>query len=624
MPAMSDELLRDDKLAPPTTERSLRRLPQQLRMAFRLVWSVARREFVVVAVLQGLLGIGALAQVLVLKHLLSVLFSEQSHLTVSSALPSVVLLAVLTIAIRLCSIVSNEASRLLSVQLEASAVGEVTASATGVDLLDYERPGFHDMLTRAQRAAMSRPAQLATSLTLSIGAIATIVCLGAALLALKPILVVLLAIGAAPVWILSRTASRLLYQFALDQTERDRDREYTFWLLSHRDMAAEIRAFSLIRLLSARLHRLYQLRLQDMRRLAHKRILLAATGATLSAVITLAVLVLMIWMVEHGQLALSAAGAAAGAVFILGERLHGLGSTSASLYESTLYMQDYTTFVHRWPARPLPNERSALPAFTLLEGEGLSFRYPSRTSHALDDVSIQIRRGEVVALVGENGSGKTTLAKVLAGLYAPEAGRVLWDGIDLREVDASSLRRSVAVIFQDYGQYQMTAAENIGFGDSGRLDDRPAIVDAARSAGAEEFIERLPLQYDNRLGSEYYGAANISQGQWQRVALARAYFRDSPFIILDEPTAALDAKAEAALFRSVRDLYQSRSVLLITHRFSSARSADRIYLLDQGRVIEEGTHQELMVLGGRYAEMFKLQAASYNLTDTAAPSDSLH
>jgi ATP-binding cassette subfamily B protein len=360
-----------------------------------------------------------------------------------------------------------------------------------------------------------------------------------------------------------------------------------------------------------------------MRQLAQRRITLASTGAALSAVITLAVLVLLVWMVEHGQLALSAAGAAAGAIFILGERLHGLGGTSASLYENTLYMQDYTTFSERWPASPHRSDLAPLPAFDTLTVEGLSFRYPSRSTYALDNVSVEVRRGEVVALVGENGSGKTTLAKILAGLYTPEAGRVLWDGIDLRDIEVSSLRRSVAVIFQEYGQYQMSAAENIGFGDVERLEDRAAIIDAARWAGADGFIEHLPLKYDNRLGSEYFGGANISLGQWQRIALARAYFRGSPFIILDEPTAALDAKAEAALFQSVHALYQSRSVLLISHRFSSARRADRIYVLEHGRVIEEGTHQELMELDGRYAEMFKLQAAAYNLTEPA-PSDAIY
>jgi ATP-binding cassette subfamily B protein len=575
-----------------------------------------------VSFLQGLSGVGAAAQVLVVKHLLSILFREQGHLSVLSVLPSVVLLAVLTIAIRLASIVSNETARLLSGLLEARAVEEITESATGADLLDYERPGFHDMLQRAQMAAMSRPAQMVTSLTVSIGAVTTIAGLAGALLTLKPILVALLACGAIPVWILSRAASRLMYQFAVNQTQRDRDRLYTFWILTHREMAAEIRAFSLIRFLRDRLHGLYRLRLEDLRRLAQRRITLAATGAVLSAVITLAVMVLLVWMVEHGQLALSAAGAAAGAVFILGERLHGLGGTSASLYENTLYMQDYTTFAQRWPARPRLQEKPALSPFSTLKGEGLSFCYPSRPDQALDDVSIEIRRGEVVALVGRNGSGKTTLAKVLAGLYTPETGRVLWDGTDVREVDPSSLRRSIAVIFQEYGQYQMTAAENIGFGDIDRLDDRPAIVDAGRWAGADGFIEDLPLKYDNRLGSEHWGGANLSLGQWQRIALARAYFRNAPFIILDEPTAALDAKAEADLFQSAHALYQSRAVLLISHRFSSVRSADRIYVLEHGRVIEEGTHEQLVALDGRYAELFKLQAAAYDVSGTPAPSDS--
>ena len=220
--------------------------------------------------------------------------------------------------------------------------------------------------------------------------------------------------------------------------------------------------------------------------------------------------------------------------------------------------------------------------------------------------------GSLVALVGENGSGKTTLAKLLAGLYTPSSGNILWDDTDISGCDPDLLRRSIALIFQELGQYFMTAGENIGLGDVARINDTDAIVEAAVLAQADKFIAELPKGYDNLLGSEYFGGANLSLGQWQRMALARAFFRDAPFVILDEPTASLDPRAEAALFENVRTLYQGRAVLLISHRFSSVRSADRIYVMDSGFIVENGTHEELMDQDGLYAELFELQAAAYD------------
>jgi ATP-binding cassette subfamily B protein len=226
-------------------------------------------------------------------------------------------------------------------------------------------------------------------------------------------------------------------------------------------------------------------------------------------------------------------------------------------------------------------------------------------------VSMEIGAGEIVALVGENGSGKTTLAKLLCRLYLPHGGRILWDGVDTASVDPDGLRRSVAVIFQDFLHYALPAAENIGMSRHQRIDDREAIRGAAVHAGADDFLAKLPAGYETQLGPEFEGGKELSVGQWQRVALARAFFRDAPFIILDEPTAALDARAEHELFESIRRLCRGRSVLLISHRFSSVRSADRIYVLEAGQVVEAGSHEQLMTLGGRYANLFNLQAAAY-------------
>ncbi|HVA10194.1 MAG TPA: ABC transporter ATP-binding protein, partial [Acidimicrobiales bacterium] len=375
--------------------------------------------------------------------------------------------------------------------------------------------------------------------------------------------------------------------------------------------AAEVRAFSLFEYLRQRMRSLYDIRLAEMAALVRRRVLISTLGGVASAVVTLATLVLLVWLIVHGHLSLASAGAAAGAVVLLGGQMHGFGSGSASLYENALYMQDFSTFVKRWPPQGQDAPAVPLAAFSRLDAQGVSFRYPSRSTPVLQDIQMEVRKGEVIALVGENGSGKTTLAKILAGLYRPSSGTILWDGVPLEEADTERLRLATAVIFQEYARYRMTAGENIALGDVQRLADFDAIVQAARHAQADGFIESLPKGYDNILGSEYFGGANISLGQWQRVALARAYFRDAPFVILDEPSASLDPKAEAALFKSVRSLLEGRSVLLISHRFASVRDADRIYVLESGRVIESGSHDSLMALDGKYADMFRLQAAPY-------------
>jgi ATP-binding cassette subfamily B protein len=224
---------------------------------------------------------------------------------------------------------------------------------------------------------------------------------------------------------------------------------------------------------------------------------------------------------------------------------------------------------------------------------------------------MRIGPGEVIALVGENGSGKTTLAKLLGTLFTPTQGRVLWGGEDVRILDRDEVRRQVGIIFQDFVRYQLTARENIGYGRPEAVDDVEGIAAAARQAGADAFLERLPEGYETVLGKEFTGGYDLSLGQWQRIALARAFFREARLLVLDEPTASLDARSEHELFEYVQALAQGRSVLLISHRFSTVKSADRIYVLHQGEIVEEGSHDELVAQGGRYAELFGLQAAAY-------------
>ncbi len=297
-----------------------------------------------------------------------------------------------------------------------------------------------------------------------------------------------------------------------------------------------------------------------------------------------------------------AARKVAGGIQKLVETVNGMSRTAATTV-------DVRNFMNEMPARR--TGRRPPGDFKRIVVRDLCFTYPGRATPVLDGVDLDIAQGEVVALVGENGSGKTTLAKILCSLYQPSKGTIRWDDTDVADCDPAGVRSRIAIVFQDFVKYPtLSAAENIGIGLPSRMGDRAAIVDAARQAGAHEAITALPKGYDT-LMSRQFGGADLSTGQWQRVALARAFLRDAPLVVLDEPTAALDPRAERALFETVASLYRSRSAVLISHRLSSVRFADRICVLAGGRITESGTHEELLALGGDYAELFELQARSY-------------
>jgi ATP-binding cassette subfamily B protein/ATP-binding cassette subfamily C protein len=279
-------------------------------------------------------------------------------------------------------------------------------------------------------------------------------------------------------------------------------------------------------------------------------------------------------------------------------------------YEEGLYFSDYLAFCADAASRVRPGgSRPAPRRFGRVAAVKVTFSYPGEDDPALHEVSIEIGRGEVVALVGENGSGKTTLAKIIAGLYQPDSGSVLWDQTAITDIDPEELRGQIAVIAQDHANWPLTARHNITMG---RAADPGLLAEAAAASGADKVIRDLPHGYDTLLARQFKDGAELSGGQWQRVAVARGFYRSAPLLIMDEPTAALDARAEYALFASVRGHARGRSILIITHRLASVRHADRIYVLHNGHVIEQGGHAGLMALGGQYAELYKLQASQYD------------
>ncbi len=300
----------------------------------------------------------------------------------------------------------------------------------------------------------------------------------------------------------------------------------------------------------------------------------------------------------------------------LAMRVTGLTGSVSRLIESGGFIDDFKRFLdlaERAQTKTAERKRTSPPTagFEGLEVERVSFRYPNTSRLVLDGVSLRVEPGEVVALVGENGSGKTTLVKLICQLYRPDAGRILWNGVDAETLDPDDIRAEQTVLFQDYVRYHLSVRDNIVLGRPHEEAEEGAIRAAAERAGAAGYIESLPAGYDTRLGREFFGGHELSIGQWQRLALARAFFRAGSFLVLDEPTASLDPRAEAALFAEMRELARGRSVLLVSHRLSSVRNADRIYLLEGARVAEEGSHTALLAGGGRYAELFALQSEAY-------------
>jgi ATP-binding cassette, subfamily B, bacterial len=432
-----------------------------------------------------------------------------------------------------------------------------------------------------------------------------------ALIVLQPLLLPLVLVSIVPLVLIGRLGARRQFEFAKERVLGDRQRDYLRSVLTGKDEAKEVRAFGSGAELRSRYERLYDDYLKQLRRFRRKQM----AFSFLQSMSTFAIV--GVWAVFVGSLFISGRtsganlGAAAVAMPILLGRVFGFVQRINGLYTSSLFIQDYRDFLQMKPSAQVEarSADSAAAAFRELVVEDVHFTYPGSSTPALHNVNLVIRTGEVVALVGENGSGKTTLAKLLSRLFHPGSGRVLWDGVDVATLDAAAVQKHISVIFQDFVRYQLSATDNIGLGRSAALSDREAIVTAASAAGADEFLGGLTHGYETIL-SKAFGGVDLSIGQWQRVALARAFFRNAPFIVLDEPTASLDARAEHALFDTIRGLRQGRTVLLISHRFSTVRSADRIYVLKDGTIVESGSHDELMAFGGLYAELYSLQAST--------------
>jgi ATP-binding cassette, subfamily B, bacterial len=589
-----------------------RDLPQLLWDSIRLVWSSGRNVFLVTSTLQLISAIGVVVQLFVAKAVFEAVLGNGGKADLETLAPPLVALVIVTVLLDLARAIQNEQSRVLGELVGRKAIDRVLDVSTRIDLLAFESPDFYDRLQRARAQGQFRALQTVNGLLGIVGSFVTAASIILALAALQPILLPFVLIGYLPLWVVASLNTRDLYHYTRGMTPNDRQRNYLQTVLMGRNAAKEVRSFNLAGYLRGRYDRLYDERIAELRQLAKRRTVRSLLGSLTSSMVTVGTIAVLSWLYVTDRMSLAAVGAAVFGLYQLANQLRGLHMSATSLYEATLFIRDYSNFLTLEPeVEAREGTRPAPHGFERLTVEDVYFTYPESDRPAVDGVSLEIGQGEVVALVGENGSGKTTLAKMLAGLYRPQGGRIRWDDVDLAEVDADELRRSVAVIFQDFERYLLPARENVGLGRKERIDDFAAVVEAAQRADADDFLSGLPEGYETMLGREFSGGFDLSIGQWQRVALARAFFRDAPFVILDEPTASLDARAESRLFERMRELLEGRSVVLISHRFSSVRSADRIYVLHEGRVVEHGSHDELMVEDGLYAELFSLQARAY-------------
>lgn len=589
----------------------LLQLPDLVRQALRLVRAAAPRLSLASTALQVVGAVALGAQVLLARRLLVTLIEGApagGHHTYVLILG----LTAVTLVASAASIARYEIQPLLGEKVTRYSLERVIEISASVDLQSLEDPKYHDRLQRALINAGHRSLQLTSGLSSLMGSLVSGVVVAVTLVYIQPLLFFAAVAAGVPAFVTTIRASRALYRFTFDQTATDRQRIYLQSLLTLREPAKDVRSYALGRYLGRRYRDLYARRIEALTSVVTARVRRGLLSSAATAILSGGALALVVVLVQTHRMSLASAGAASAALVLLGVQLRALAGGTGALYESSLYMRDFTDFLStRHDVENDPGTAVAPQDFREVRLEGIEFRYPNTAVPALTDISMSIPAGKVIALVGENGSGKTTLAKLLAGLYSPQQGRVTWDGVDASTFTRASLRDAVAVLFQDFSQFATTARENIAWGRWEDDGDTEAVANAATRAGAWDFIQRLSDQLDTQIGPEFAGGVELSGGQWQRVALARAVFRNAPLVILDEPTAALDPAAEAALFEKLRDVFAGRTVVMVSHRMATVRTADYIYVLHEGRVHEEGTHDELMERRGAYSLMFSVQRDFY-------------
>lgn len=589
---------------------ALRNLPA----FFKLVWQTNHWMTIVTSVLRILRSAMPLALLLVGKLIIDeVVKLNHSHLTNTHHLWMLV-------AIELgLAILTDALSR--AITLMDSLLGDLFSNHTSVkimehaatlDLDQFEDSIFYDKLERARQQTVGRTILLSQVMS-QVQDLITMGFLAVGLMAFNPWLIVLLLIAIIPAFLGESYFNDRSYALTRGQTPERRELDYVRYLGASDETAKEVKIFDLSGFIIERFRQLSGKFYGDNRRLSIRRSVWGTFFAILGSLGYYAAYVVIIIKTVEGSVSIGQLVFLAGSFRQLRTLLEGILTRFTSVSQGAIYLRDFFEFFEIVPKiklspNPLPFPKNMEQGFTF---EDVGFRYVNSERWANRHLNFTLQPGEKLALVGENGAGKTTLVKLLSRLYDPTEGRILLEGVDLKEYDLADLRLNVGIIFQDYLRYQMTFAQNIAVGNINQKENRPLIESSAQRSMADLLAAKLPGTYDQMLGKRFADGVELSGGEWQKVALARAYMRNAQLLILDEPTSALDARAEYEVFKRFADLTKGKSAVLISHRFSTVRMADRILVLEKGELIEIGSHEELLIKGGRYAELFDLQAMGY-------------
>jgi ATP-binding cassette, subfamily B, bacterial len=585
--------------------------------ALRLVWESSRSWTIARIILVSIQGILPLAAIYLAKLIIDTVtanFNAPDKTAIfQQILPLLLLAALVTIIITLCQSLTELVNTAHSQKVTDYMQGIIHTKSIEADLEYYENSEYHDALQRAQQEAPYRPPQILNRLAeIGQNGISLVAMIGL-LITLHWSIIGILLIAAIPAVLVRLRYSRIMYRWQRRRTELERQSAYLGWIVTGDMFAKEIRLFDLGSFFS----RQYL----QIRKQLYKEKLTISTGRSISfflaqSVAGIFVFVIFVYIIYQtiqgvlllGDLVLYFQALQRGQV-----NLKSLLTSLSGLYEDNLFLANLYEFLDLKPKiiEPAYPKLVPQPMHRGIVFENVNFNYSASSREALKNINLIVKPGETIALVGENGSGKTTLIKLLCRLYDPTSGSITVDGINIRDFKIADLRKQIGVIFQDYSKYHFTAAENIRLGNIDILPGDRQITAAACRSGADEVIQRLPQKYETILGKLFETGEELSIGQWQKVALARAFLRDSQVIVLDEPTSAMDPKAEYEVFSKFRELIKDQAAILITHRLSTVRMADRIYVMDQGAIIESGTHKELLQKQGKYADLFETQSKNY-------------
>ena len=524
---------------------------------------------------------------------------------------------ILELALFLLSAGINQGRRLIQqliqLQLANRIRAEVIRKALTLDLAHFEDPDFYDRLQNARREGGYKPVELINDTFLIVQNMITLLSFALLMLRFSPWLVLILLATSIPAFIAETRYSEQGFRLLTRRAPETRQVNYLARLLTEDTAAKEIKLFNIGETLLKRYTTLFDKFFREDKRLALRR---AAAGFSLGLIATLGFYgsyAWIVWYTVQGRISLGDMTLYL-AIFRQGQStFQSILSAMGNIYENNLFMANFFEFLRLQPTMKIsPQQKKlSLPLREGIEFRSVGFRYPDSDEWALRGVDLTINPGEKIALVGHNGAGKTTLIKLLSRLYDATEGIILIDGVDIRDVDPVELHERIGVIFQDFVRYHLPARENIGMGQIDALEDAERIVAAARKSGAHALIEGLPSGYDTMLGRWFRDGHELSLGQWQKIALARAFMRDAEILVLDEPTASVDAQTEYEIFQHFKELTDGKMAILISHRFSTVRMADRIALIEHGRIAELGTHEELLRRNGTYAELFSMQAEGY-------------